>query len=236
MFALCDKKETKSETPEAQEVREKIFSEKFEAKAKRYLAEIRRQAMIEYKTPRTEITPCTLGADARRAGRNRPRPRARGVAPRVELDLPPFYLIADRIFSTAPRISARRADRRRDAAEAAARFARASGRRCRPSGDRRAGPSRSIECAGRHRLDPARRADVLAGGRRHRHQSGRQERALPFGFCRTRPYRISGHIGPRSDRQVAAAGDDAVVAGTCGRAGDDPSAAARGASGASPAT
>jgi len=49
LFALCEKKETKVETPEKREAREKIFSEQFQAKAKNYLRELRRQAMIERK-------------------------------------------------------------------------------------------------------------------------------------------------------------------------------------------
>ena len=49
LFALCEKKETKDETPERREVREKMFSEQFQAKAKNYLRELRRQAMIERK-------------------------------------------------------------------------------------------------------------------------------------------------------------------------------------------
>ena len=49
MFALCEKKETKADTPEKREAREKMFSEQFQAKAKRYLQELRRQAMIERK-------------------------------------------------------------------------------------------------------------------------------------------------------------------------------------------
>ncbi len=49
LFALCEKKETKDETPEKREVREKMFSEQFQAKAKNYLRELRRQAMIERK-------------------------------------------------------------------------------------------------------------------------------------------------------------------------------------------
>jgi peptidyl-prolyl cis-trans isomerase SurA len=49
LFALCEKKETKTETPEKRQAREKLFSEQFEAKAKNYLRELRRQAMIERK-------------------------------------------------------------------------------------------------------------------------------------------------------------------------------------------
>jgi peptidyl-prolyl cis-trans isomerase SurA len=49
LFALCEKKETKSDTPEKRQARDKIFSEQFQAKAKNYLRELRRQAMIERK-------------------------------------------------------------------------------------------------------------------------------------------------------------------------------------------
>ncbi len=49
MFAICSKKESKTDTPEARKLRDQIFEKKFGAKAKRYLAELRRQAMIEYK-------------------------------------------------------------------------------------------------------------------------------------------------------------------------------------------
>ena len=49
MFALCSKKETKADTPGKKEIRDEITQQKFGAQAKRYLAEIRREAMIEYK-------------------------------------------------------------------------------------------------------------------------------------------------------------------------------------------
>jgi len=49
MFAVCSKKETKSDTPGLREVRDEMFQQKFGAKAKRYLEELRREAMIEYK-------------------------------------------------------------------------------------------------------------------------------------------------------------------------------------------
>jgi len=51
MFAVCEKKETKSDTPEMKEIREQLFQQKFGAQAKRYLDTLRRQAMIEYKVP-----------------------------------------------------------------------------------------------------------------------------------------------------------------------------------------
>jgi len=49
MFAVCSKKESKTEAPGLKEVRDKIFEKKFGARANRYLADLRRQAMIEYK-------------------------------------------------------------------------------------------------------------------------------------------------------------------------------------------
>lgn len=49
MFAVCSKKESTTDTPEARKLRDEIFEKKFGAKAKRYLADLRRQAMIEYK-------------------------------------------------------------------------------------------------------------------------------------------------------------------------------------------
>jgi peptidyl-prolyl cis-trans isomerase SurA len=49
MFAVCAKRETKSDTPEKKEIREQMFEKKFGARAKRYLQELRSQAMIEYK-------------------------------------------------------------------------------------------------------------------------------------------------------------------------------------------
>lgn len=49
MFALCQRKETTAETPEKRQAQEKIFTERFQSQAKRYLQELRRQAMIERK-------------------------------------------------------------------------------------------------------------------------------------------------------------------------------------------
>jgi peptidyl-prolyl cis-trans isomerase SurA len=51
LFAICAKKETKSDTPEMKEIRDQMFQQKFGAQAKRYLETLRRQAMIEYKVP-----------------------------------------------------------------------------------------------------------------------------------------------------------------------------------------
>ncbi len=49
MFALCDKKETKTDSPIKRELRDQIYTKRFEAESKRYLEEIRKSAMIEYK-------------------------------------------------------------------------------------------------------------------------------------------------------------------------------------------
>jgi peptidyl-prolyl cis-trans isomerase SurA len=49
MFALCDKKETKTDSPIKHELQTEIYTKRFEAESKRYLDEIRKSAMIEYK-------------------------------------------------------------------------------------------------------------------------------------------------------------------------------------------
>ena len=49
MFAVCFKRETKTDTPEKKQIRDEMFQKKFGAQAKRYLEQIRREAMIEYK-------------------------------------------------------------------------------------------------------------------------------------------------------------------------------------------
>jgi peptidyl-prolyl cis-trans isomerase SurA len=49
MVALCGRKPTTVDTPKKREVREKMFTEKFEKKSKAYLEEIRKAAMIEYR-------------------------------------------------------------------------------------------------------------------------------------------------------------------------------------------
>lgn len=47
MVALCSRKPTTADTPEKRELRDKMFVQKFEAKSKAYLQEIRKAAMIE---------------------------------------------------------------------------------------------------------------------------------------------------------------------------------------------
>ena len=49
VFALCGKEETRAETPRKHEARQEIFSKRYEARSKRYLQQVRRSAMIEYK-------------------------------------------------------------------------------------------------------------------------------------------------------------------------------------------
>jgi peptidyl-prolyl cis-trans isomerase SurA len=49
MVALCGRKPTTIDTPKKKEVRDKMFAEKYEAKSKAYLQEVRKAAMIEYR-------------------------------------------------------------------------------------------------------------------------------------------------------------------------------------------
>ena len=49
MFALCAKKQSTADSPAKQQLREKLFSQRFETESKKYLDEIRKSAMIEYK-------------------------------------------------------------------------------------------------------------------------------------------------------------------------------------------
>ncbi len=49
MVALCGRKPTTVDTPKKREIREKMYTEKYEKKSKDYLQEIRKAAMIEYR-------------------------------------------------------------------------------------------------------------------------------------------------------------------------------------------
>jgi len=49
MFALCEKKESSADSSVKRDVREEIFNKRFDAEARKFLDEIRKQAMIEYK-------------------------------------------------------------------------------------------------------------------------------------------------------------------------------------------
>jgi peptidyl-prolyl cis-trans isomerase SurA len=48
LFAVCDKRET-TETPGKRQAREELFGQQFQARAERYLKELRRSAMIELR-------------------------------------------------------------------------------------------------------------------------------------------------------------------------------------------
>lgn len=49
MVALCGRKPTTIDTPKKREIRDKMYIEKYEAKSKAYLREVRKAAMIEYR-------------------------------------------------------------------------------------------------------------------------------------------------------------------------------------------
>jgi len=49
MFAVCDKKASKTASPAEAALRNKIFAERFKQESQKFLEDIRRQAMIEYK-------------------------------------------------------------------------------------------------------------------------------------------------------------------------------------------
>ena len=49
MVALCERKPTTVDTPKKREIRDKMFAEKYQAKSKWYLQEVRKAAMIEYR-------------------------------------------------------------------------------------------------------------------------------------------------------------------------------------------
>ena len=49
LFAICSKRETKADAPALRQVRQEMINEQFEVKSKRFLSELRRQALIEKK-------------------------------------------------------------------------------------------------------------------------------------------------------------------------------------------
>jgi peptidyl-prolyl cis-trans isomerase SurA len=49
MVALCERKPTSGDTPEQRKIREKLYVQKYEARSKSYLQDIRKAAMIEYR-------------------------------------------------------------------------------------------------------------------------------------------------------------------------------------------
>ena len=50
MFAVCNKRQTTADTPAKRQAKEQIFNKRFEVESKRFLDEIRKRAMIEYKS------------------------------------------------------------------------------------------------------------------------------------------------------------------------------------------
>jgi peptidyl-prolyl cis-trans isomerase SurA len=60
MFALCSRQDTKIDSAAKREVQSEIASKKFQSQSDRFLKELRKQAMIEYKE----------GMDAKGAGDN----------------------------------------------------------------------------------------------------------------------------------------------------------------------
>lgn len=48
MVVLCGRRATTVDTPKKREIREKMYAQKYEAKSKSYLQEVRKSAMIEY--------------------------------------------------------------------------------------------------------------------------------------------------------------------------------------------
>jgi peptidyl-prolyl cis-trans isomerase SurA len=53
MFAVCNKRESKNDTPEKKKIHDELFEKKFEAKATVYLQKLRREALIQYMEPVT---------------------------------------------------------------------------------------------------------------------------------------------------------------------------------------
>ncbi len=49
MFAVCERKATTADSPIKRQVREELFNKRYEAQSKKFLDEVRRQAMIEYR-------------------------------------------------------------------------------------------------------------------------------------------------------------------------------------------
>jgi peptidyl-prolyl cis-trans isomerase SurA len=49
MFAVCERKATTADSPIKRQLREEMFNKRYEAQSKKFLDEIRRQAMIEYR-------------------------------------------------------------------------------------------------------------------------------------------------------------------------------------------
>jgi peptidyl-prolyl cis-trans isomerase SurA len=46
---LCERKDNNADSPAKRAVREEIFAKRYDAESKKYLEEVRRQSMIEYR-------------------------------------------------------------------------------------------------------------------------------------------------------------------------------------------
>ena len=57
MFAVCSKQESRAVTAAKREVQNEIYAQQFAAQSKRYLAELRKSAMIEYKDVPADAPP-----------------------------------------------------------------------------------------------------------------------------------------------------------------------------------
>jgi peptidyl-prolyl cis-trans isomerase SurA len=49
MFAVCERKATTADSPVKRQLREEMYNKRYDAQSKKFLDEIRRQAMIEYR-------------------------------------------------------------------------------------------------------------------------------------------------------------------------------------------
>jgi len=90
MVALCGKDPTTVDTPKKKEIREKIYVEKYEAKSKSYLQEVRKAAMIEYRdvSSSDDLRPTPSKQEKRRprlcADPSRPGPKRRRSSSRCK--------------------------------------------------------------------------------------------------------------------------------------------------------
>jgi len=69
MFAVCGKKQTTADSPAQHQAREELYKQRFDRESKRFLEELRKAAMIEYKD--TNAQSAASGADDRRTRRHR---------------------------------------------------------------------------------------------------------------------------------------------------------------------
>ena len=51
MFAVCERKATTADSPIKRQLREEMYNKRYETQSRKFLDEVRRQAMIEYRSP-----------------------------------------------------------------------------------------------------------------------------------------------------------------------------------------